>query len=170
MRTVWRRSGARRGGVRVGCGCDEFAGGCDKSSCYECASGGGAPIAQIQVRLADGGRLLARLNHTHTVADLRAVIDAHNGPFSLCASLPPRTTSSNSTHPPHIRLRPSNSPQLPPSNSNLLNATKSSAQSQPYTLHTTFPTRELANGMCVGPGSGEGEKGLWGCVVLQRVG
>ncbi|KAJ7186541.1 hypothetical protein C8R46DRAFT_980802, partial [Mycena filopes] len=34
------------------------------------------PIAQIQVRLADGGRLLARLNHTHTVADLRALIDA----------------------------------------------------------------------------------------------
>ncbi|KAJ7769357.1 hypothetical protein B0H16DRAFT_1452559 [Mycena metata] len=79
------------------------------------------PIAQIQVRLADGGRLLARLNHTRTVTDLRAVIDAHNA-----------------------------------------------AQPQPYTLHTTFPTRELADGMCVGPG--EGEKGLGGCVVLQRVG
>ncbi|KAJ7820315.1 hypothetical protein B0H14DRAFT_1344671 [Mycena olivaceomarginata] len=34
------------------------------------------PVAQVQVRLADGGRLLARLNPTHTVADLRAVIDA----------------------------------------------------------------------------------------------
>ncbi|KAJ7668899.1 hypothetical protein B0H17DRAFT_949679, partial [Mycena rosella] len=35
-----------------------------------------APVAQVQVRLVDGGRLLARLNTTHTVADLRAVIDA----------------------------------------------------------------------------------------------
>ncbi|KAJ7112976.1 hypothetical protein C8R44DRAFT_710777 [Mycena epipterygia] len=35
-----------------------------------------APIAQVQVRLADGGRLLARLNAHHTVADLRAFIDS----------------------------------------------------------------------------------------------
>ncbi|KAJ7032813.1 hypothetical protein C8F04DRAFT_1040214 [Mycena alexandri] len=80
------------------------------------------PIAQIQVRLADGGRILARLNHAHTVADLRAVIDAH--------------AASTSTPP------------------------------QAYTLHTTFPTRELTDGMCVG--SGEGGLALGGCVVLQR--
>ncbi|KAJ7668904.1 hypothetical protein B0H17DRAFT_1335872 [Mycena rosella] len=35
-----------------------------------------ALVAQMQARLANGGRLLARLNTTHTVADLRAVIDA----------------------------------------------------------------------------------------------
>ncbi|KAJ7479827.1 hypothetical protein FB451DRAFT_165180 [Mycena latifolia] len=34
------------------------------------------PVAQVQVRLADGGRFVARLNHTHTVADLRALVDA----------------------------------------------------------------------------------------------
>ncbi|CAK5267223.1 unnamed protein product [Mycena citricolor] len=37
------------------------------------------PVAQIQVRLATGGRLAARLNHTHTVADLRAFIDSQGG-------------------------------------------------------------------------------------------
>lgn len=72
------------------------------------------PVAQIQVRLANGGRLLARLNHTHTVADLRTFIDA--------------------SHP-----------------------------SAPYTLHTTFPTRELE----VGQGIGEGKLG--GSVVVQRL-
>ncbi|KAK7017610.1 SEP-domain-containing protein [Favolaschia claudopus] len=79
------------------------------------------PIAQIQVRLANGGRFLARLNHAHTVADLRRLIDARNGPSN-------------------------------------------------YTLHTTFPTRELDDGMVVGPGEGDGkDKGLAGCVVVQRV-
>ena len=34
-----------------------------------------APTTSVQVRLADGSRLVARLNLTHTVADLRALID-----------------------------------------------------------------------------------------------
>ncbi|KAJ7769379.1 SEP-domain-containing protein [Mycena metata] len=80
------RRGRRAGGLEAAVAVDESA-----------------QIAQIQVRLADGGRLLARLNHTHAVADLRTVIDAHNR-----------------------------------------------AQFQPYTLHTTFPTRELADGIGLG--------------------
>ncbi|KAJ7058573.1 hypothetical protein C8F01DRAFT_294275 [Mycena amicta] len=74
------------------------------------------PIAQIQVRLADGSRFLAQLNMTHTVADLRALID--------------------SSHP----------------------------TSGPYSLQTTFPTRQLEDASIVGP---EGAK-LGGAVVVQR--
>ncbi|KAJ7910553.1 hypothetical protein B0H13DRAFT_1714283 [Mycena leptocephala] len=77
------------------------------------------PVAQIQVRLANGGRFLARLNHTHTVADLRVLIDAY---------------------------------------------VSSSSPTSAYTLHTTFPTRTLEDGLGVGEGK------LGGCVVLQRVG
>merc|ERR1711892_1492893 len=33
------------------------------------------PVASIQVRLADGSRLIVKLNHTHTVADLRMYIN-----------------------------------------------------------------------------------------------
>ncbi|KAJ7487270.1 hypothetical protein B0H11DRAFT_1861078 [Mycena galericulata] len=53
----------------------------------------GQPVAQIQVRLADGGRLLARLNNTHTVADLRAAIEsAHPTPraYTLSTTFPTR--------------------------------------------------------------------------------
>ncbi|KAJ6452233.1 SEP-domain-containing protein [Mycena sanguinolenta] len=77
------------------------------------------PVVQVQVRLADGGRLLARLNPTHTVADLRAFIDAN-----------------------------------------------ASSPAASYTLHTTFPTRELASEQPIG----EGRAGLGGSVVVQRVG
>jgi len=36
---------------------------------------GGKPVANIQVRLADGSRLIVKLNHEHTVADLRMYIN-----------------------------------------------------------------------------------------------
>jgi len=36
---------------------------------------GAQPVANIQVRLADGSRLIVKLNHTHTVADLREYIN-----------------------------------------------------------------------------------------------
>lgn len=36
-----------------------------------------APVTQIQVRLPDGQRLIAKLNHTHTVGDLRRYIQAY---------------------------------------------------------------------------------------------
>ncbi|KAI8365498.1 hypothetical protein EDC96DRAFT_443571 [Choanephora cucurbitarum] len=34
------------------------------------------PTTNIQIRLADGSRLIARLNHTHTVADIRRFIES----------------------------------------------------------------------------------------------
>ena len=33
------------------------------------------PVANIQVRLADGSRLIVKLNHNHTVSDLRSYIN-----------------------------------------------------------------------------------------------
>lgn len=33
-----------------------------------------APTTTVQIRLADGSRLVATLNHTHTIADLRRYI------------------------------------------------------------------------------------------------
>ncbi|KAJ7717368.1 hypothetical protein DFH07DRAFT_907329 [Mycena maculata] len=51
------------------------------------------PVATVQVRLADGGRLLARLNTTHTVAHLRALIDAAHAParaYTLNTTFPTR--------------------------------------------------------------------------------
>lgn len=38
------------------------------------------PTTAIQIRLADGSRLVATLNHTHTVAELREFIKTY--PFS----------------------------------------------------------------------------------------
>ncbi|KAF7291110.1 p47 protein isoform c [Mycena indigotica] len=49
------------------------------------------PTTQIQVRLANGNRFLARLNVTHTVADLRALIDSANpstGAYVLQTTFP----------------------------------------------------------------------------------
>lgn len=41
----------------------------------------------MQLRLSDGTRMVARFNHTHTVADIRGFIDAARpgsvGPYSL---------------------------------------------------------------------------------------
>ncbi|KAJ7199658.1 hypothetical protein GGX14DRAFT_525088 [Mycena pura] len=73
------------------------------------------PIAQIQVRLANGNRFLARLNNTHTVADLRDLLDAAH------------------------------------------------AASGTYTLHMTFPTRQLEDAQAVGDAK------LGGAVVVQRM-
>ena len=35
------------------------------------------PATQVQVRLPDGGRMIVKLNHTHTVGDLQAYITAY---------------------------------------------------------------------------------------------
>ncbi len=48
----------------------------------------------FQVRMADGSRLIARLNHTHTVGDLRAYIATARPqyasvPFALLNTFPP---------------------------------------------------------------------------------
>ncbi|XP_024385512.1 plant UBX domain-containing protein 4 [Physcomitrium patens] len=53
------------------------------------------PSTSIQLRLSDGTRMVARFNHTHTIADIRGFIDAARpgnvGPYSLQAmGFPPK--------------------------------------------------------------------------------
>jgi UBX domain-containing protein 1 len=53
------------------------------------------PTTQIQIRLSDGQRMVAKFNHTHTVADIRQYINAaHAGmnaqPYTLQSSFPPK--------------------------------------------------------------------------------
>ena len=54
----------------------------------------GAPSTAIQVRLANGQKLVVKLNLTHTVGDLqRAAAGAHatgGRPFALRGGFPPR--------------------------------------------------------------------------------
>ena len=40
------------------------------------------PVANIQVRLSDGSRLIVKLNHSHTVADLRTYINTARPQYS----------------------------------------------------------------------------------------
>ncbi|KAI9320134.1 SEP domain-containing protein [Dichotomocladium elegans] len=49
------------------------------------------PMTQIQIRLGDGTRLVTKLNHTHTVGDIRRYIDANrptNVPYILQTTFP----------------------------------------------------------------------------------
>lgn len=53
------------------------------------------PVMQVQIRLADGSRVVGRFNHDHTVSDLRNFIDASQtgpsaGSYSLQTSFPPK--------------------------------------------------------------------------------
>ncbi|KAJ3232744.1 hypothetical protein HDU77_000792 [Chytriomyces hyalinus] len=51
------------------------------------------PTTSIQIRLADGTRLVARMNHTHTVGDLRSFIQASRtgqGAFAIMTTFPNR--------------------------------------------------------------------------------
>lgn len=53
------------------------------------------PTTQVQIRLGDGQRLVAKFNHSHTVADIRQYINAsHPGmtdrPYTLQPSFPPK--------------------------------------------------------------------------------
>jgi UBX domain-containing protein 1 len=53
------------------------------------------PTTQIQIRLGDGQRMVAKFNHTHTVGDVRQYINAsHPGmtarAYTLQASFPPK--------------------------------------------------------------------------------
>merc|ERR1712154_694552 len=41
-----------------------------------------SPVANIQVRLADGSRLIVKLNHSHTVGDLRTYINTARPQYS----------------------------------------------------------------------------------------
>ncbi|KAJ2921919.1 hypothetical protein H1R20_g15169, partial [Candolleomyces eurysporus] len=78
------------------------------------------PTTSVQIRLADGTRMVARMNLTHTVGDIRNFINA----FVPC--LHPRNVYSiYSTMAPN-RSRPEN-------------------LTRPYAIATTFPNRVLEN-------------------------
>ncbi len=51
------------------------------------------PTTSVQLRLHDGSRMVARMNASHTVADVRRFIRASRpdlaGPYSLCSGFPP---------------------------------------------------------------------------------
>lgn len=50
------------------------------------------PTTSLQLRLYDGSRLVARFNHTHTIADIRVFLRAARpdmtGPYTLTAGFP----------------------------------------------------------------------------------
>jgi UBX domain-containing protein 1 len=53
-----------------------------------------APVASIQVRLSDGSRVVARLNETHTVQNLRDFVAASRPgvtSFTLATTFPRKT-------------------------------------------------------------------------------
>ena len=58
------------------------------------------PTTSLQLRLADGARLVARFNHTHTVADVRRFIRASRPdmawPYVLATAFPPAPVSDES--------------------------------------------------------------------------
>ncbi|KAJ3225079.1 hypothetical protein HDU81_008161 [Chytriomyces hyalinus] len=57
-----------------------------------------APTTSIQIRLADGTRLVARMNHSHTVGDLRSFIQASRpgqGSFAIMTTFPNRDLTEN---------------------------------------------------------------------------
>jgi len=61
----------------------------------------GNPVANIQVRLADGSRLIVKLNHSHTVADLRNYINTARPQYSgsvynLLTTFPNKEITDNS--------------------------------------------------------------------------
>ncbi|KAJ2776187.1 protein phosphatase regulator [Coemansia javaensis] len=60
------------------------------------------PAVQVQIRLADGTRLVARANPSHTVADLRAYVAAQRPaaaarPFALKSVMPPKVLDDAAT-------------------------------------------------------------------------
>ncbi|KAJ2898474.1 protein phosphatase regulator [Coemansia aciculifera] len=58
------------------------------------------PIVHVQIRLADGTRLVARVNASHTVGDLRAFVlserpEAGQRPFAFKTIMPPKVLSDD---------------------------------------------------------------------------
>lgn len=59
-----------------------------------------SPTTTVQIRLADGSRLVATLNHTHTIADLRRYITLarpqyEHQPFNLLTTYPSKELGDN---------------------------------------------------------------------------
>lgn len=88
------------------------------------------PTTSIQIRLGDGTRLVARVNLTHTVRDIRGFIDACVSGSTLALShlLSPRTQVVQADS--HLRACARSRP---------------AAASRPYALQTTFPNKDLAD-------------------------
>ncbi|CAO3703755.1 unnamed protein product [Rhizopus stolonifer] len=56
------------------------------------------PVTSIQIRLGDGSRLIAKLNHTHTIGDIRQHIDANsnsNRPYIIQTTFPVQQLDKN---------------------------------------------------------------------------
>ncbi|KAG1053571.1 hypothetical protein G6F48_011067 [Rhizopus delemar] len=58
------------------------------------------PVTSIQIRLGDGSRLIAKLNHTHTIGDIRQYIEAnhtssHNRQYILQTTFPVKQLEDN---------------------------------------------------------------------------
>ncbi|KAJ6602729.1 hypothetical protein DFH09DRAFT_1019843 [Mycena vulgaris] len=113
-RTAWGGSGVRLGAPVPGFTSASSSGASTSASAIPATSSAGGsgearkaptadesqPIAVVQVRLADGGRLPARLNTTHTVADLRAFIDSSTSThqaYTLHTTFPTRTLEDGQT-------------------------------------------------------------------------
>ena len=45
------------------------------------------PVTKLQIKLADGTRMVARFNHTHTIADVRRFINAYVAVVNIMLSL-----------------------------------------------------------------------------------
>ncbi|KAI9260925.1 hypothetical protein EDC94DRAFT_610285 [Helicostylum pulchrum] len=56
------------------------------------------PTTNIQIRLADGSRLIAKLNHTHTIGDIRQFIESsrpNGSPYILQTAFPVKELTDN---------------------------------------------------------------------------
>ncbi|CEG80694.1 hypothetical protein RMATCC62417_14992 [Rhizopus microsporus] len=58
------------------------------------------PVTSIQIRLGDGSRMVAKLNHTHTIGDIRQYIEANNAgssnrPYILQTTFPVKQLDDN---------------------------------------------------------------------------
>jgi UBX domain-containing protein 1 len=54
------------------------------------------PVTSIQIRTADGARLIGKFNHDHTILDIRSWLESQKkptGPYDLITTLPARTLS-----------------------------------------------------------------------------
>eukprot|EP01119_Soliformovum_irregulare_P005491 TRINITY_DN17249_c0_g1_i1.p1 TRINITY_DN17249_c0_g1~~TRINITY_DN17249_c0_g1_i1.p1 ORF type:complete len:358 (+),score=96.37 TRINITY_DN17249_c0_g1_i1:62-1135(+) len=56
------------------------------------------PTTNVQIRLADGSRLVAQFNHTHTIGDIRRYIDGGSigANYDIITTFPPKTFADDS--------------------------------------------------------------------------
>ncbi|KDN42610.1 SEP-domain-containing protein [Tilletiaria anomala UBC 951] len=71
------------------------------ASQVQCEVDSSKPTTQLQLRLADGSRIVGRFNHEHTIRDVRSYINAANAgmetrPYVLQTSFPPKPIEDES--------------------------------------------------------------------------